>query len=259
MPHRRRLDLTPTLPPPQAPLQWRESLPVRREGACRTGRCSFHPPARRRVPGLLPTAGRGCPPGSRLPRAGRQAGSTQATPWANWPATSAAMAKASRVLPTPPGPVSVSRGTSSSSKRPRATARSDCRPTRRVRGMGNGWSSDGATAAMACPMLTIVRCDRRASWRTPEGMSSVVAWRAAGGMRVKGRDGTYGPSRGNHLRALWGPAHPYLARNRIRIAAPGLRHHKTASQARVMNRWSSSGIDEIAWSEVCQEPVARSP
>jgi hypothetical protein len=50
--------------------------------------------------------------------------------------------------------------------------RSASRPISRVWGMGSvGNRSDGATT-MTYPMLTIVRCDCRASWPTCEGMSS---------------------------------------------------------------------------------------
>jgi hypothetical protein len=62
--------------------------------------------------------------------------SIQITPSANDGATWAATAIAKRVLPTPPGPVSVSSGTASSRKRPPASARSASRPMSRVRGTG---------------------------------------------------------------------------------------------------------------------------
>ena len=64
--------------------------------------------------------------------------SIQTTPSAKELVTSPAIASASRVLPTPPGPVSVSSGTASSSKKVRADTRSASRPIRRVR----GWGSD---------------------------------------------------------------------------------------------------------------------
>src|SRR5215213_5511711 len=46
------------------------------------------------------------------------------------------MARARRVLPTPPDPVSVRRGTASSRRYVRVLVRSASRPMRRVRGMG---------------------------------------------------------------------------------------------------------------------------
>ena len=68
-------------------------------------------------------------------RAGSWTGvrSTKYVPSANDAATSWATASASRVLPTPPGPVTVTVGTASSSRSVRAVARSAIRPTKGVR------------------------------------------------------------------------------------------------------------------------------
>src|SRR5215204_2830783 len=79
--------------------------------------------------------------------------STQITPAAKRSATSSAMASASRVLPTPPGPVNVTSGTASSSRRSRAVARSTSRPMSRLRGMGKLSGSDEAGAAMLTPWV----------------------------------------------------------------------------------------------------------
>jgi hypothetical protein len=54
------------------------------------------------------------------------------------------MARASRLLPTPPGPVSVSNGTASSSKSVQAVGRSAARPMSWVRGIGGSAEADAA-------------------------------------------------------------------------------------------------------------------
>ena len=87
------------------------------------------------------------------------ASSTNTAPWAKCDATSPAIASASRVLPTPPGPVNVRRGTASSRSSDRAVARSDSRPMRRVRGMGRASSRSEETAAMV-----IAECAQQADF-----------------------------------------------------------------------------------------------
>ncbi len=93
-------------------------------------------------------------PASRTPSAWAIAGSTSAgsasgarstnqTPSPNSSPRSAATSTARRVLPTPPGPVRVTRGTSCRSSRARTAASSPSRPIRGERGRG----SEGATMA----------------------------------------------------------------------------------------------------------------
>ena len=88
-------------------------------------------------------------PASRTPRlwaiaeatsagSGTAASGTKTAPSANSDSSLAAASRASRVLPTPPGPVSVSRRTSGRHKRPVNVVTSRSRPTSAVSGVGNG-------------------------------------------------------------------------------------------------------------------------
>src|SRR5215216_936360 len=74
--------------------------------------------------------------------------STQTTPSAKEAATSVMMASASRVLPTPPGPVKVNSGTASSRRKTPAAARSLSRPVSRVRGIGSASADQEAGTAI---------------------------------------------------------------------------------------------------------------
>ena len=69
-----------------------------------------------------------------------EASEMNATPSVNWGTRSAATCTATRVLPTPPGPVSVTRPTSSRCSRACACARSCSRSMSRLRGMGSAAS-----------------------------------------------------------------------------------------------------------------------
>ena len=73
--------------------------------------------------------------------------STQTTPSSKFADRSCAMVSARRVLPTPPGPVSVNNATAASIRNERLTARSASRPMSLVRGMGTEARSDEADAA----------------------------------------------------------------------------------------------------------------
>jgi hypothetical protein len=92
---------------------------------------------------------RGMSPVSRMPRALATAAgtrvasvrgerSTQAMPSVKQSVRPWATARASRVLPTPPGPVRVRRGTSSRRSRARNSVNACSRPTSGVRGRGSG-------------------------------------------------------------------------------------------------------------------------
>ena len=116
-----------------------------------TNRRSRSPSARKRLSrsGRRP---RSWTPTAAATAAGTSAGSrtgassTRATPSATVSAISVATARASRVLPTPPGPVRVKRRQSSSTSRATAVATSASRPIRDVSGRGR-WPSAVEAAA----------------------------------------------------------------------------------------------------------------
>ena len=92
----------------------------------------------------------------------------EATPSAKCLFASLAMARAKRVLPMPPGPVSVRRGTASSSSSRCPAAVSASRPMSRLRGWGSEESEVTATGAVM---------DDPTAWEQADGAASVTSSR----------------------------------------------------------------------------------
>jgi hypothetical protein len=78
----------------------------------------------------------------------RTAASGTNTTRSNASRASSATCNANRVLPTPPGPVSVSRRTSGWRSRSRSDAISSSRPTRGVSGREDGWGRSSVGSAV---------------------------------------------------------------------------------------------------------------
>ena len=125
-------------------------------------------PRARRAPGRSPAGrgpGRGAGRDRRTPRASAKLGARSAATWS-----------ASRVLPTPPGPVSVSSGTSSRSTSSPIAATSRSRPTSGVRGSVSVWRGSGTIVTIVGFTPAAHAPPNRSSWTI-----SASGFRACGG------------------------------------------------------------------------------